>query len=172
MLPKLARSLRQGQSENGEPIMPDPEDIACWQRLDHRTTTSGRLTAGDIDALAALGVAHVINLALADSPGILTDESARLAALGIAYTHVPVPFAAPDDGHFAAFRAAYEAEPRPIHVHCVMNWRVSAFFYRYNRDVRDMPEPKARALMERQWSPESVDHPDGPAWADFIARRS
>lgn len=149
----------------------DPEHIACWQRIDARTTTSGRLAAEDVPALAALGVRHVINLALADSPGALADEAALLAQHHIGYSHIPVPFGAPGDAHFAAFRQAYEGSEGPVHVHCIMNWRVSAFLYRWNRDHGAMPERDARALMERHWSPETSDQADAPAWARFIAPR-
>lgn len=142
----------------------DPDDIACWQRLDARTTTSGRLSAGDPQRLATIGVARVINLALADSPGALEDEAALVAAAGMAYVHVPVRFDAPREEDYAAFVAAYEADDGPVHVHCIMNWRVSAFFYRYNRK-RGMAEAEARALMGRQWRPEDTEH---RIWADFI----
>lgn len=148
----------------------DPEHIACWQRIDAATTTSGRLAADDIDALARLGVTRVINLALADSPGALEDEAELLAARGIAYTHIPVPFGAPDESHFTAFRQALEGGGGPVHVHCIMNWRVSAFLYRLHRDHAGMAEPEARALMERQWSPETSANADAPAWAAFIAK--
>jgi uncharacterized protein (TIGR01244 family) len=147
----------------------DPDHIACWQRLDARTTTSGRLTREDVPALAAIGVTHVINLALADSPGALPGEEALLAAAGIAYSHIPVPFGAPGEDHYAAFRLAYESTSGPVHVHCIMNYRVSAFFYRYNRE-RGMPESAARALLERQWSPETNDQADAPTWARFITQ--
>jgi hypothetical protein len=36
----------------------------------------------------------------------------------------------------------------PVHVHCIANYRVSAFFYRYRRDVLGMDEARARAGME------------------------
>lgn len=146
----------------------DPDTIANWQRLSPQITTSGRLVAGDIAPLAQLGVRHVINLALADSPGALADEGELMRAAGIGYSHIPVPFDAPDEAQFAAFRAAMEAAPRPLHVHCIANWRVSAFFYRWHRET-GMPEAEARALMEQQWSPETSDHRDGPAWVEFIA---
>lgn len=150
----------------------DPEDIPCWQRLDARITTSGRLAADHIAELEALGVRHVINLALADSPGGLAGEAELVAAQGMRYTHIPVPFDAPDDSHFAAFCAALAVDDEPVHVHCIMNWRVSAFLYRYHRDHAGMPEPEARALMERQWSPETSDNPSAPQWARFTARQS
>lgn len=146
----------------------DPETIACWQRLGPAITTSGRLTEPDVAALADLGICHVINLALADAPGALPNEAELLAARGIRYTHIPVPFGAPDESHFAAFREALASEDGAAHVHCIMNWRVSAFFYRHNR-AEGMAEREARAMMERQWSPQDHPHPDAPAWARFIA---
>lgn len=146
----------------------DPDDILCWQRLDRRTTTSGRIAADDIARLAAIGVRHVINLALVDSPGALADEDRLMAAAGLHYSHIPVPFDAPQEDHFRAFCAAYGAGAEPVHVHCMMNYRVSAFFYRYNRE-RGMPKDEALAIMAQQWQPSAGDHPDAQAWAQFIA---
>lgn len=148
--------------------MSDPEQIANWQRLNPSVTTSGRLTAADVGALADLGVRHVINLALAESPGALAGERELFEARAVAYTHIPVPFDAPTDEHYDAFCAALEANAQPVHVHCIMNWRVSAFFYRYNC-ARGMPEAEARALMQQQWTPENYERAEGPAWVRFIA---
>ncbi len=149
--------------------MPDPEDIRAWQRLDARTTTSGRLEEKDVARLADLGVRHVINLSLATHPEALADEGEKLAAVGIVYTHIPVPFDAPTDGHFSSFRAALdEVGEGPVHVHCIMNWRVSAFFYRLNREQRGMPEAEARSLLKRQWEPDLSTDPKALVWAEFI----
>lgn len=148
--------------------MSDPEDIHAWQRLDARTTTSGFLRAEHLDRLAELGVRRVINLAMDGQPGSLEGEGALLAERGLAYTHIPVPFASPEETHYAQFVAAYEGSDEPVHVHCMANWRVSAFFYRYNRE-RGMSEQDARAIMERQWSPETHENEHAPAWARFIA---
>ena len=119
--------------------MSDPDDIRGWQRLSANVTTSGRLLPADVERLKAIGVQRVINLALADHPEALPEEAALLAAAGIAYSHIPVPFGAPGESHFTQFCAAI-GHAGPVHVHCIMNWRVSAFFYRYNRDVTGMPE--------------------------------
>ena len=150
----------------------DPTDIRAWQRLSERVTTSGRLQEPDPARLAAIGVRHVINLAMPDHPEALPDAEAAFAAKGLGYTHIPVPFGAPEETHYAAFVEALEAAEGPAHVHCIMNWRVSAFFYRYHRDACGMPEAEARALMERQWSPETNEHESAPAWAAFILRQA
>lgn len=155
--------------QDGASDKADPAHIACWQRLTDAVTTSGHLEPADFDALATLGVRHVINLAMANHPQVLPDAAERFAASGIGYTQIPVPFDAPDDAHFAAFRSAIEAAPRPLHVHCIMNWRVSAMFYRYHCDVLGMDEGEARAIMNRQWEPETNDYPGAAAWARFIA---
>jgi uncharacterized protein (TIGR01244 family) len=150
--------------------MADPDDITAWQRIDARTTTSGKLVADDVARLARLGVRHVINLAMDDHAEALASEADLMEAAGIRYTHIPVPFDAPDDDHFDAFIAAYEADGQAVHVHCIANMRVSAFFYRYHRDRLGMAEPDARMLMERIWSPDTGNHPTLAPWAHFIAR--
>lgn len=150
--------------------MDDPSDITGWQRIDARLTTSGRLSPEDPARLAAMGTARVINLALEDSPGALADEAALMAAAGLDYVHIPVPFDAPDDDHFTAFEHALaQAGDAPVHVHCVMNWRVSAFFCRWNR-ARGMDPEAARTIMAVQWDPATSDHPAAPEWLRFIER--
>ena len=148
----------------------DPADIRAWQRLSARLTTSGALQAHDPERLAAIGVRHVINLAMADHPEALPDAEGAFAARGIRYTHIPIPFDAPGEAHYKAFAAALAGD-EPVHVHCIMNWRVSALCYRWHRDACGMPEAEARALMERQWSPETNDHADAPKWAELIRKR-
>lgn len=148
---------------NGES---DPVDIRAWQRLSNRVTTSGKLDPGDPARLASVGVRHVVNLALDEHPEALANESALLAAQGIAYTHIPVPFDAPNAGHYAAFKAAVAGD-EPVHVHCIMNWRVSAFFYLLHRE-QGMAVDEARALMVQQWDPLSSDDARVAPWRALL----
>ena len=145
----------------------DPTDIRNFQRLNGRLTTSGRLRDDDLDGIAAIGVRHVINLALDDHPEALAGEADKLAARGIGYTHIPVPFADPREDHYAAFAAALEAADGPVHVHCIMNYRVSAFFYRWNRE-RGMEEAEARALLETQWAPDRSEAVEAAPWGRLV----
>ncbi|MXP40530.1 hypothetical protein GRI75_02570 [Altererythrobacter soli] len=145
----------------------DPDDIRNFLRLSDRVTTSGRLQEGDPARLAAIGVRHVINLAMPGHPEALPDPDAAMAEAGLRYTHIPVPFDAPEEAHYRLFAETLAAEDQPVHVHCVMNWRVSAFFYRWNRE-RGMDEAEARRRLETIWSPDENDHPDAPKWAAFV----
>ena len=147
--------------------MSDPDDIRAWQRLSERLTTSGRLQEQDPARLAEIGVRRVINLAMPDHPEVLPNAAEAFAEQGIEYTNIAVPFSAPEEAHYQAFAAILDSG-EPVHVHCIMNWRVAAFCYRWHRDACGMPEAEARALMEQQWSPETNDHPDAPTWAAFI----
>jgi uncharacterized protein (TIGR01244 family) len=145
----------------------DPADIRNWQRRADGITTSGKLEARDPARLAAIGVRHVINLALDDHPEALRDEAALLASAGIDYTHIPVPFDAPTPAHVAAMAEALAVHPGPHHVHCIMNFRVTAFFYLLDC-AAGVPEPEARSRMTAVWDPLESDDPRAAPWRALL----
>lgn len=78
------------------------------------------------------------------------------------YIHIPVEFKNPTEEDFAQFCAALDSLPdMPVHVHCIANYRVSAFFCRYRREILGMDEAAARKDLEAIWRPD-------PVWAAFI----
>lgn len=142
--------------------MSDPADIYNWRRLDDRLTTSGQPSEDQLKEIAALGVTYIVNLGMHDHERALPDEAASVTALGISYIHIPVEFDAPTDAHFERFSDEMaKLEDKTTHVHCIANLRVTAFLYRYQRDVLGLPEDQARALMDTVWRP-------GGVWARFI----
>ena len=142
--------------------MPDPCDIPVWLRLDERVTTSGQPSEVQLVELRDLGVATVINLALHSHEQALEDEAGSVAALGMTYIHIPVEFAEPTEADFRQFCEAMAASAdQAVHIHCIINARVSAFMYRYRRDVLGLDEPEARKALEAIWRP-------GGIWAAFI----
>ena len=137
--------------------MSDPDEIHNWRRLDERLTTSGQPTEAQLASLPALGVRHVVNLGLHTHEKALADEAASVAALGMAYTHQPVDFQQPTAADLAAFYETMDRlQGQVIHVHCIANYRVSAFLYRYRIDVLGWPEEKARTDLDAIWRPEGV----------------
>ncbi len=143
--------------------MTDPATIYNWRRLDPRITTSGQPTEAQLADIRSLGVGHIVNLGLHSHEKALPDEAKSVAGLGMAYIHIPVDFQNPTEDDFGNFCTVMAAlKDVPVHVHCIANYRVSAFLYRYRRDVLGMDDAMAREAMERLWKPDSV-------WAAFVA---
>ncbi|RYD95331.1 MAG: hypothetical protein EOP61_19980 [Sphingomonadales bacterium] len=140
----------------------DPVGIHNWQRLDDRITTSGQPSEQQLGDIRALGVGHVVNLGLHEHEKALPDEGASVAALGMRYIHIPVDFDRPTEDDYARFVATMATlAGETVHVHCIANMRVSAFFYRWRRETLGMDDAEARAAMETIWKP-------GGAWAELI----
>ena len=141
----------------------DPESIYNWYRLDERLTTSGQPNEAQLAGIKALGVGHILNLGLHEQEHALPGEAAIVAGLGMTYIHIPVVFQNPTEADFARFCDVMdELKDVLVHIHCIANYRVSAFFYRYRRDVLGWDEGQARADLEKCWQPNEI-------WAAFIA---
>jgi protein tyrosine phosphatase (PTP) superfamily phosphohydrolase (DUF442 family) len=109
-------------------------------------------------------VRYVINLGLHSHEKALPDEAATVDALGMTYVHIPVDFQNPTERDFDAFCTALkEAGEGLVHVHCIANYRVSAFFYRYRRTALGIDAERARADLDQVWQPDAV-------WTAFINR--
>jgi uncharacterized protein (TIGR01244 family) len=142
----------------------DPGSIYHWYRLDDRVTTSGQPSEAELFEIAALGVRCVINLGLHSHEKALPDETASVTSLGMQYVHIPVDFKNPTEGDFSKFCAVMKAaDDAPVHVHCIANYRVSAFIFRWRRDVLGVDAGEARADLDRVWKPDAV-------WQAFIER--
>ena len=143
---------------------PGIEGIFNHLRIDDRLVTSGQPTEEQLVLVRDAGIRHVINLAPHAAENALPDEAATLAALNIEYTHIPVDFARPTDADFTRFcDEMARLSNVPLLVHCAANMRVSAFVFRYRRDVLGEPAERAAEDLHRVWEPFGV-------WKDFVAR--
>ena len=140
----------------------DPTGVLNWRSLDERLTTSGQPDEGQLAAIRDAGAEVVINLALHTHPRALPDEAGAAAALGMRYVHIPVEFDAPREDDYLRFKAALgEAQGERVHVHCIVNARVSAFMFRLRTETGAASPEQARAELESVWRP-------GGVWARFI----
>lgn len=142
--------------------MRDLPDVINWRRFDHRITLSGQPTEEQLSEIKKLGVTHIINLGPHTNKGALDDEAASVAALGMTYIYIPVDFENPTNEDFVKFCDAMERiAEHQVHVHCIYNARVSAFFYRYAQSGLGGSKKEAHALMDGIWRP-------GGVWAAFV----
>ncbi len=142
--------------------MGDPTDILNWRRVNDRITASGQPTEAQLAEIRDLGVTHIVNLGPHTNQGALQDEPGSVAALGMTYVYIPVDFKNPAEDDFSNFCKALDDIPdTPVHVHCIYNARVSAFFYRYALTGQGQSPAEAHAMMDGIWRP-------GGVWAAFI----
>ncbi len=152
--------------------MTDLQSIRNFAHLSHWIGTSGQPTRDQFETIAKAGYCAVVNLALPDHPDSLSDEASIVTSLGLAYHHIPVPWDAPLLQHLIDFASVMDLysgtqsrsrrnNARPVFVHCIMNYRVSAFCYRYLTDVCGFPPGDARSPILMEWTPEGV-------WAEVV----
>jgi protein tyrosine phosphatase (PTP) superfamily phosphohydrolase (DUF442 family) len=145
-------------------VTADDLGIYNFRRLSPTLTTSGQPDEVQFAALRDAGVTTVINLALATSPRALSDEAGTLTSLGMRYVHIPVEFTAPTEADFEAFAEIMDAiGDAPAHIHCVANYRVSAFLYRYRVERLGWHADHARPDLDAVWEPD-------PNWQKFLTR--
>lgn len=141
------------------------DGIYNYVAIDGLFPTSGQPSESQLALIAEAGYETVINLAPSSVfENAVLDEADILRGLGVRYVHIPVNFNNPTDEDFASFRQAVErADPSKLWVHCAANMRVSAFVYRYRREVLGAARPAARRDLEKLWEPYGV-------WKRFVDR--
>lgn len=136
--------------------------ITNWLRVDENITTSGQPNAKQFEEIAAMGVSHILNLGLINSPKALDNEVGVVLGLGMDYVHIPVQFDGPTDEDFEEFSLALDnLIGKKIHIHCIMNYRVTAFLTRYFKKFGYETFIVAQKNMLSIWTPDEI-------WQKFI----
>lgn len=139
------------------------DEIYNVRRIDERLLTAGQPNAEQLRELAAAGCTALINLSTNDPRWALPGEAELALELGMDYRHLPVVFDAPSPQDYAAFAAALDGfAGRSVLVHCVANYRVSAFMAIYGERTLGWDRARADAWIADVWQPD-------PIWAAFIA---
>ena len=139
--------------------------ITNFRRLSDRLITGGMPTEAQLAAVAHAGFEVVINLDQRDSRHGLPDEPGTVAALGMAYVTVPVVWPQPVAADLDAFCAAMDRHAgQPVFVHCVANYRASAFIMLYRVLRLGWRIEDAFSDMRAIWDPAQY-----PVWQAFIA---
>ena len=144
--------------------MDELTNILNWRQPEELISLSGQPDETQLVQLRDAGVTHVINLGPHDNKGALADEPSSVAKLGMEYIYIPVDFDAPTDSDFEVFTDVLDnLTNHRVHIHCIYNARVTAFYYRYSKNKPQYDEAAALSIMETIWRP-------GGVWADFIGK--
>lgn len=124
--------------------------------------SSGQPEKGQFSFIAEAGYQAVINLAMPDSNGAISNEGDIVESLGMCYVHIPVPFDSPTVDHLKIFFQHLQLfSKQKLWVHCVLNYRVSGFLYLYKKLVKGEAEEEARKVMWPSWRPDNT-------WKEFL----
>ena len=139
------------------------EDIRNYIQVSDRIASSGQPEDHQFKDIAEALYEAVINLAMPNSENAIPEEGNIVTSLNMMYVHIPVPFDAPDVFHLRDFIKMMDAlSHRKVWVHCVVNYRVSAFLYQYYRLVHGAQPQEAKKVMLASWEPNET-------WQRFMA---
>ena len=142
---------------------PGMERITNFVQLTDNFGTAGQPSKGQFPTIAANGYQHVINIGMPDHPDAVSNEGELVSSLGMNYIHIPVPFDKPTPGHVRLFcKLLSGIADEKVFIHCIMNYRVSAFMYHYLSKIEKRDDSYARSVMFQQWDME-------PAWEKLMA---
>ena len=140
--------------------------IYNYHKVPNLFETSGQPGKQQLKLLARSGYEVVINLAPSSVlEGAVIDEAEILGLEQIEYIHIPVDFTSPTDEDFAEFVSNVEKhENKKLWVHCAANMRVSAFVYKYRREILKLSHDEIIGDVQAIWTPNAV-------WNSFMGLR-
>jgi protein tyrosine phosphatase (PTP) superfamily phosphohydrolase (DUF442 family) len=143
------------------------KNIFNYYKVPDLFETSGQPNNKQLISIANGGYEAVINLAPNTTiEGRIINEEAILKSNKITYIHIPVDFNNPLDEDFNKFVAALEQNKhKKIWVHCAANMRVSAFVFKYRRDVLGLSPKNIEVDLEAIWVPNKT-------WSSFLEKNS
>ena len=141
----------------------DLSKVFNYHNIDDLFATSGQPNAYQLKLIAENGYDAVINLAPNSVfEGSVINEAEILTANKVKYIHIPVNFNKPKDEDFLKFvNCLEENKDKKIWIHCAANMRVSAFVYKYRRDILKLEDREIIEDMNLIWSPNNV-------WGSFL----
>jgi protein tyrosine phosphatase (PTP) superfamily phosphohydrolase (DUF442 family) len=94
------------------------------------------------------------------------DEAGLVQSLGMRYHYIPVVWDDPQNSDFVAFERVMQMPPEDkTLIHCVANFRVTAFFSLYARKHLGWSAEQADAFRASIWQGS-----DYPIWEAFVER--
>jgi len=136
--------------------------------IDNQLSSSGQIHAEHAPLLQSLGVKTVVNLAVYNEE-YNGSENQWVVERGMTYIHLPVDFDRPTSSDLERFYQLMDAlADETVWVHCIANYRASAFTYLYRINKRGDSKADAKALLDQIWTDELRD--EYPQWAELMAK--
>ena len=137
--------------------------IYNYYRIPNLFETSGQPSGEELKSLAKEGFEVVINLASKSIlNGKIINEESILRSLQLTYIHIPVDFDNPTEKDFKKFVLTIQKYfNKKTFIHCQANFRVSAFCYKYRKDILKQEHKKIIKDLNAVWFPNKT-------WKSFL----
>ena len=136
--------------------------IYNFHQVSGQLACAGQPTEEQLKRLAGEQYQVIINLAPNGGKYSLPDEAASVNVLGLEYCHIPVIFNNPQPSELEEFIDLMTLHSgKKILVHCVANYRASAFTGLYFFKTGKMDKDQTQAFIENVWQPDDI-------WQQFI----
>lgn len=130
------------------------EAITNYMEISARVSSSGQPEEYQFKHIAEAGYQVVINIAMPNSENAIPEEGNIVTAHKMSYVNIPVPFDTPNAQHLRQFINVMTAlADERIWVHCVLNYRVSAFLFHYQQIVLGESQEEAKKVILPSWEP-------------------
>ncbi|MGJ3238632.1 MAG: protein tyrosine phosphatase family protein [Anaerolineae bacterium] len=141
------------------------KQIYNFLEIDEQLSTAGQPTREQFKVLKQNGYRVIINLADGSTEDDLPEESEIVNELDLAYHHIPVHWEYPDkESLYRFFKVMDAQQTQKILVHCIANYRATAFVMLYRIVRQSVPIKQAIIPTHQIWQPETV----APIWQTFI----
>lgn len=136
--------------------------VLNYIKINESIATSGQPSKEEFEHIAQAGYEMVINLAMCNSEGQIKEEDEIVTSLGMNYIHIPVEFTEPTQKNLIDFIELLSMlQHRKIWVHCIMNYRATAFMYVYHKYILRTPFDDIDLSLMEEWGPDV-------AWQDIM----
>ncbi|MGB6329519.1 MAG: protein tyrosine phosphatase family protein [Halarcobacter sp.] len=131
------------------------QEIINYIKINDNISSSGQPTKEQFEEIAKDNYEIIINLSSDNSENKLENEDEILSKLGLIYIHLPVDFLSPTKKNLKDFIEILSFfSEKKVWVHCIMNYRVSAFMYVYHKYILKTPFENINLEVFEKWSPD------------------
>ncbi len=140
------------------------KSILNYIKVNKNISTSGQPTKKEFKKIAKEGFEIVINLAM-HNRGALKKEDKIVSKAGMIYIHIPVTWKNPEHDRLELFLEilkTLQKKNKKVFIHCIMNYRVSAFIYQYKKAI--LKQKKVKFISPKKFKPNKI-------WQKIIDKR-
>jgi len=134
------------------------KNINNYIKIDKNISSSGQPTKEQFKLIAKKGFEVVINLGVNDfKRGALKQEDKIVVENKMIYYHIPISWENPQIDRLYLFLDTLkilQKQNKKIWIHCMKNYRVSVFLYRYKKDI--LKQKAVKFVAPKEYKPNKV----------------